>query len=140
MNTILIGPCAVFYCQFSFLIQWYRLDDHQRRFMLLSGEGQVKVRFRSGKKRSNLKVKVRSRSGSDQVKRVKFKRHLIFLHKKGIYSMQLITGDPMVLLVLLYVVHNGNNRVEIFDVINFEQFVAITLPTIELPSLNLTCR
>ena len=37
--------------------------------------------------------------------------------------MQLITGNPMVVFVLLYVVHNGKKiRACIFDVINFEQF------------------
>ena len=52
--------------------------------------------------------------------------------------MQLITGKPMVVLVLVYVVHDGKKkRVWIFDVTNFEQFVAITLPKIELPGPNL---
>ena len=41
---------------FLFPNQWYWLQDHQRRFRLLSGEGQVKVRLRSGQIRSNFKV------------------------------------------------------------------------------------
>ena len=37
----------MFYGQFSFPTQWCWLDDHQRRFRLIFGEGQVKVRPRS---------------------------------------------------------------------------------------------
>ena len=37
---------------------------------------------------------------------------LTFFVLKGVYSMQLITGNPMVVLVLLYMVNKGNkNRV-----------------------------
>ena len=97
---------------FSFPAQWYWLDDYQRRLRLLSGEGQVKVELRSGKEDKTLK--------------------LIFLHKKDICSMQLITGTTMVVLVLLYVVKNAKNiKVWTFDVINFEQFFSITLPKIQ---------
>ena len=53
-------------------------------------------------------MKVRSRSGSGQVKKVQIFK-LIFLHIKGVYPMQLITGNPMVVLVLLHVVNNGKN-------------------------------
>ena len=88
MNPFLIGPCdACFMVNFPFPTQWNWLDDHQRGFRLLSGQGQVKIRLRSGLKRSTFK--------------------LIFLHIKGIYSMQLITGNPMVVLVVLYVINNG---------------------------------
>ena len=88
MDQIFIGPCdACFMTNFPFQTQWCWLDDHQRRLRLLSGEGKVKVRLRSGQKGQILK--------------------LIVLHKMGIYSMQLITGNPMMVLVVLYVVNNG---------------------------------
>ena len=48
----------MFYGYFLFPTQWYWLDDHQRRFRLLSGEGQVKIRLRSGQKRSNFEVDI----------------------------------------------------------------------------------
>ena len=66
----------MFYGHFSFLTQWYWLDDHQRQFRLLSGKCQVKVRLMSGKKsRSNFKIDI--------------------FAQKGTNSMQLITGNPM---------------------------------------------
>ena len=104
MKPILLGPCdACLISNFSLSTQWCWLDNHRRRFRLLSGEGQVKVRSRTGKKRQVLK--------------------LIFLHEKGIYySMQLITRNLIVVLVVLYMVGNGKNRVWMFNVINFEQF------------------
>ena len=48
-------------------------------------------------------VKVRSRSGQGQVKLGQISK-LIFLHKMGIESMQLVTGSSMVVFVLPYVV------------------------------------
>ena len=48
----------MFYGQFFSPTQWHWLDDHQRRFRLLSGEGQVKIRLMSGKKMSNFKVDI----------------------------------------------------------------------------------
>ena len=52
MKQILICLCVhacmsyacMFMAKFSFPTQWNLLDDHQRRFRLLSGEGQVKIR------------------------------------------------------------------------------------------------
>ena len=46
-------------------------------------------------------VKVRSRSGQGQVKLGQISK-LIFLHKMGIDSMQLVTGSSMVVSVLRY--------------------------------------
>ena len=66
--------------------------------------------------------------------------------KRGIYSMQLTTGNAMVVLGLLYVVNNGTQKslnvvVITVDVINFEQFFfVITLPKTELSSSDLACR
>ena len=68
-----------FMANFSCPIQSW-LDDHQERFTLLSGRGQVKKGLIS-----------------------KF----IFLHKRGISLMQLITGNLMVVLVSLYVVNDS---------------------------------
>ena len=65
----------MFMVNFSFSTQCNWLDDHQRQFRLRSGKGQVKISLRSGQKKSKFK--------------------LIFLHIKGVYSMQLITGNPM---------------------------------------------
>ena len=57
MKPILIGPCdACFMVNFSFPTQWNWLDGHQRRLRLLSGEAQVKIRLRSGQRRSNFYV------------------------------------------------------------------------------------
>ena len=43
--------------------------------------------------------------------------------------MQLITRNTMMVLALFYVVNNRKkNRVLMLDVINFEQFFAMTLP------------
>ena len=52
MNPILIGPRdACFMANFSFPTQWHWSNDYQRRFRLLSGEGQVDVRLRAGQKK-----------------------------------------------------------------------------------------
>ena len=91
MKPILIGSCdACFMANFSFPTQWNWLDDDRRRLRLLSGEAQVNIRLRSGQKRSIFQIDI--------------------FHIKCVYSMQLITRNPMVVLVLLYVVNNGKNR------------------------------
>ena len=54
-------------------------------------------------------VKVRSRLSQGQVKKGQLFK-FIFLHKKGIYSMQLIAGNPVVVLVLFYVVKKKRQK------------------------------
>ena len=64
MNQILIRPCdACFMANFSFPAQWCWLDDYQRRLRILSGKSQVKVRLRSGQRRSNFKVNIFCKKG-----------------------------------------------------------------------------
>ena len=89
MKPILKGPGdACFMPNFSFPAQWNWLDNHQRRFRLNSGEGQVKIRLRSGQKRSNFQVD-------------------IFAYKRYLFDAAHHGESNGGLIVLLYVINNG---------------------------------
>ena len=95
MNPILLVTCDVCFMA-NFLIQlnsvgWTTIRDGLGYFL-------VEVRSRS----SQGQVKVKSRSG----KRGQISK-LIFMHKTSIYSTQLITRNPMVILFFFYVANKG---------------------------------